>query len=315
MIAAQPRAKILIVDDEPINIHVLSEALQGVHDLRFATSGEQALAMLELYTPDLILMDVVMPKFNGFETLARLRNNPGMAEIPVIFVTAMSETGDEEKGFELGAVDYITKPISAAIVRARVRTHLQLKRQRDLLERGAFVDGLTNIANRRRFDQVLAARWGAALRGASELTLMLVDVDHFKQFNDHYGHVAGDDSLRQVAMAMDQAFTCGEDLVARYGGEEFGLILGGGSIKGHALRLLRTICELQIQHEHSSAGSVVTASVGAVAVVPAMHLTMDDAVSTVDALLYQAKQAGRNCCAYTAEGEVAQILRPDRRVD
>jgi len=302
-------SRILLVDDEPANIHVLSEALQGAYQLRFATSGEQALAMLESdYAPDLVLLDVVMPEVDGFQTLARMRNNPALADIPVIFVTAMSEIGDEEKGFRLGAVDYITKPISAPIVRARVRTHLQLKHQRDLLERSAFVDGLTNIANRRRFDQVLAGRWRSAQSSQSQLTLMLLDIDHFKQFNDRYGHGAGDDCLRHVAQTVDQSFTRGDDLVARYGGEEFALILSGGSVLEQAQRLLRSVADLEIAHAQSSAAAVVTASVGAIVFEPTAERSAAQAMEAVDALLYQAKQEGRNRCACASSANAEAII-------
>ena len=296
------KAKILIVDDEPVNIHVLSEALQGAHELRFATSGPQAMKLLDSYRPDLILLDVVMPDCDGYQTLEMIQSSPTAADIPVIFVTAMSEIDDEEKGFALGAVDYITKPISAPIVRARVRIHLQLKQQRDLLERSALIDGLTNIANRRSFDQALSRRWRAAQRQGTGIMLMLMDIDHFKQYNDHYGHGAGDDCLRQVAHALDQAFTRGEDLVARYGGEEFALILAADAARDQVARLLSVITELQIEHLHSSAAKVVTASVGAREFPRPGEMEIADALKSVDELLYQAKQAGRNRCALQLEG-------------
>lgn len=306
-----PRARILIVDDEPVNIHVLSEALQGAYELRFATSGAQAIKQLESYLPDLVLLDVVMPESDGFQTLEAIQRSPGAADIPVIFVTAMSEIDDEEKGFALGAVDYITKPISAPIVRARVRTHLQLKRQRDLLERSALLDGLTNIANRRSFDQALSRRWRFAQRQGIGVTLLLLDIDHFKQYNDHYGHGAGDDCLRRVAQALDQAFTRGEDLVARYGGEEFALILAAEDSARQPERVLRVVSELQIEHLHSSAAQHVTASVGAKSFQQLGEVDTAQALREVDELLYRAKQSGRNRCALQKQGVAEiEILRP-----
>ncbi|HET9483315.1 MAG TPA: diguanylate cyclase [Xanthomonadales bacterium] len=290
--AARPR--VLIVDDEPANIHVLAEALQGAYDIRFATDGTKALELAASTDFDLVLLDVVMPGMDGLEVLRRLKAEPATVNLPVIFVTAMNEVRDEERGFALGAVDYITKPISPPIVRARVRTHVELKRQRDLLEERAFIDGLTGIANRRRFDDELDHRWRAAQRTGAALTVMLVDVDHFKQFNDNYGHGPGDDCLRRVAGALEAVFSRGEDLAARYGGEEFAVIVPGGDGSAQASRLIAGIRELRVPHAFSSAADHVTVSVGAVETVPAPQSAPKQALELADKLLYEAKQGGRN---------------------
>jgi diguanylate cyclase (GGDEF)-like protein len=223
----------------------------------------------------------------------------------VIFVTAMDETGDEERGLNLGAVDYLTKPIRPAIVRARVRTHVQLKTQRDLLERSAMIDGLTGIANRRRFDEELERRWRDARRNNSSLSLMLVDVDHFKQFNDNYGHGAGDECLRRVAGAIDAGFSRAGDLAARYGGEEFAVLWQGGNGAVAVQRMLQAIRALAIPHKASSAGDVVSASAGAVEAVPRAEDSPRQVLEEADRLLYAAKQGGRNQCVHVnlASGE------------
>jgi diguanylate cyclase (GGDEF)-like protein len=246
--------------------------------------------------PDLVLLDVLMPGLDGFAVLRRLKEHAATRQVPVIFVTAMSEIDDEERGLTLGAVDYITKPISPAIVRARVRTHLQLKQQRDLLERHAFLDGLTGIANRRRFDEVLEQRWRAAQRSGSGLSVLLIDIDYFKQYNDHYGHGPGDDCLRRVAAAVARTFSRGDDLAARYGGEEFAIVLGGGDAAAPAQRLLGCIAELAIPHRLSPLQGRVTVSAGAYAVQPLPQFDHRQAVESADRLLYQAKQGGRNRC-------------------
>jgi diguanylate cyclase (GGDEF)-like protein len=293
---AEPRASVLIVDDEPANIHVLAAALQDSCELRFATDGDSALRLVAEAPPDLVLLDVLMPGLDGFAVLRRLKDHAATRQVPVIFVTAMSEIDDEERGLTLGAVDYITKPISPAIVRARVRTHLQLKQQRDLLERHAFLDGLTGIANRRRFDEVLEQRWRAAQRSGSGLSVLLVDIDYFKQYNDHYGHGPGDDCLRRVATAVARTFSRGDDLAARYGGEEFALVLAGGDGAAQAQRLLGCIAELAIPHRQSPLHGRVTVSAGAYAVQPLPQFDHRQAVESADRLLYQAKQGGRNRC-------------------
>jgi diguanylate cyclase (GGDEF)-like protein len=297
--------RVLIVDDEPANIHGIAEALGGNYDLRFATSGERALDLAGTLAFDLILLDVVMPAMDGFEVLRRLKELEATRAVPVIFVTSKDEVADEERGFALGAVDYITKPASAPIVRARVRTHIELKRQRDLLEQRALIDQLTGVANRRGFDETLERRWQAALRERTPLLLMLIDVDHFKQFNDHYGHGAGDDCLRRIGAMLNAEFTQTGQLPARVGGEEFALLLPGGAAASHAQRLLGAVSELAIPHAHSSAGAVVTISAGAVELIPSAEASPRTLLERADQLLYEAKRTGRGRC-------VAQIDQDER---
>ena len=305
MNAPAPR-RVLIVDDEPANIHALAAALQDGYDLRFATQAARALELAGSVPLDLILLDVVMPGMDGFEVLRRLQADPVTRGVPVIFVTSRGEVMDEERGFALGAVDYITKPASAPIVRARVRTHIELKRQRDLLEQRAAIDGLTGIANRRRFDEALATRWQHALRKDEMLGLMLVDVDHFKQFNDHYGHVSGDDCLRRVASALDAEFSREGELAARIGGEEFAVLLPDGDEKAAALRLLRAVHRLGIAHAHSSAGAQVSVSLGGVYARPQPEGSPVALLQSADALLYAAKSGGRHRGVIVREPDPAQ---------
>lgn len=304
--------RVLIVDDEPINIEVLVEALEGF-ELSFATDGNRALELAASTRPDLILLDVVMPGMDGYDVLRWLKSEPRTQNIPVIFVTAMSEVGDEERGLAFGAVDYITKPISPAIVRARVRTHIELKRQRDLLEEHAAMDGLTGIANRRRFDQELARVWRSAERDGFPLTVMLIDVDHFKRYNDHYGHSPGDECLRRVARALDEAFSRGYDLAARYGGEEFAVLVGGDHGPGQVLRVLRAVRALEIPHAGSEASVFVSVSVGGLTVAPQPGSIAETSLSQADALLYAAKGAGRDRGEYhnLITGERISVRRPD----
>ena len=300
------KAKILIVDDEANTLASLSRAFRlAGHEAVVCDNAARGLAVAQSEPFDLILSDVVMPGMDGFELLRRLKAAPETQHVPVIFVTAMDEIDDEERGLLLGAVDYITKPIRPAIVRARVRTHVELKTQRDLLEQRALIDGLTGIPNRRRFDQELDARWRAAQRSGSPLSLLLIDVDHFKQFNDSYGHGAGDDCLRRVAGAIAAACNRSGDLAARYGGEEFAVILPGAAADTQLRRLLGAIRALGIPHRASSAADVVTASVGGVEVVPDGSLAAAQALERADQQLYAAKKEGRNRCVHLrlADGE------------
>jgi diguanylate cyclase (GGDEF)-like protein len=298
-VVASPLQRVLIVDDEPANVHSLAQALGGAYDLRFATDASRALELASSVAFDLVLLDVVMPGMDGFDVLRRLKADDATRNVPVIFVTSMGEIADEELGFSLGAVDYITKPVSAPLVRARVRTHIELKRQHDLLMHRALVDELTGIANRRRFDEALEQRWRHGVRDGTPLLLMLVDVDLFKQYNDHYGHGAGDDCLKRIAGVLQSAFAESGELAARIGGEEFALLLPGGDVPARASRLLQGVRDLQLAHACSSVSAWVSVSAGAIETLPKADASGRALLEAADQLLYRAKHAGRARCVYT----------------
>ena len=292
-----PRPQLLIVDDQPLNIRLFHEIFHADHEVFFATSGADALAFCQNNIPDLILLDVVMPGLNGYEVCRRLKLDPRTCEIPVIFVTAQSDAAEEEEGLAAGAVDFIVKSASAKVMRARVGTSITLKRQSDLLRRLARVDGLTGLANRRHFDETLAAEWRRSIRSAKPLSLILIDLDHFKLFNDVYGHQAGDACLKQVSSCLQAGFTRSHDLVARYGGEEFVCVMPETSLKGaesKAQALELAVRELRIPHEKSTvAGGVVTISLGVAVAVPTVRDDCADLILCADRSLYLAKGAGR----------------------
>lgn len=299
------RQLVLIVDDQRLNIRMLGAALADELDIVEATDGEAALARArELPQPDLILLDIAMPGLDGYEVCRQLKEADETRHIPVIFATAMDDVADETRGFELGAVDYISKPFKLPVVQARVRTHLRLKRQSELLERLVTIDGLTEIPNRRRFDERLDAEWRRSIRSRQPLSVVLMDVDHFKLFNDHYGHAAGDRCLCAVAKGLVSALNRAADLVARYGGEEFVAVLPNTDAEGATLAAenLRVVVEaLCVPHAHSSAGPVVTISLGGATVVPPHaggppheELVAGDLTHAADLALYAAKESGRN---------------------
>jgi diguanylate cyclase (GGDEF)-like protein len=292
-------SRILIVDDERYNIKVLTDLLREDHKIMAAKTGEQALnAALGPNPPDLILLDIMMPGLDGYEVCKRLKADSRTMHIPVIFVTALDALDDEAKGFEIGAVDYITKPFKPVIVKARVRTHIQLKRKTDLLDRMALLDGLTEIPNRRNFYVTLEKEISRAARSKSVLSLILMDIDFFKKYNDHYGHVAGDSCLRQVAKAVEGVKKRGSDFVARYGGEEFVMILPGSDMKG-AMQLAEgvrcAVAALNIQHITSDVAAYVSLSLGVATILPDRKMSSVDLIEAADKALYQAKANGRNC--------------------
>jgi diguanylate cyclase (GGDEF)-like protein len=293
----QRKPRLLVVDDQPVNIQALYQAFAADHQVFMATSGEQALALCASKQPDLVLLDVVMPGMDGYEVCRRMKADEAMRDIPVIFVTAHSDEAAETRGLDAGAVDFISKPINPTIVRARVRTHLTLKAQSDLLRQWVYVDGLTGVYNRRCFDEHLAAEWGRAVRAGTPLSVVLIDVDFFKRYNDRYGHQAGDDCLKRVAASLKASIKRPGDLVARYGGEEFVCLLPDTPLAG-ALELARqlgaAVHDLQIEHADSAAASVVTVSLGVCGKREDAVGTPEAFVREADAQLYIAKSEGRH---------------------
>ncbi|GAK57487.1 GGDEF domain response regulator receiver [Candidatus Vecturithrix granuli] len=294
----EPKQTILIVDDIPTNIKVLGDTLKKEFTVRFATDGLKALEIAQSSSPpDIILLDIMMPGMDGYEVCRRLKASEQTQHIPVIFITALSQEEDETKGLELGAVDYITKPFSLPIVKIRVKTHLELKRHRDMLERLSMLDPLTGIPNRRRFDEIFELEWKRAERDATFLALIMIDIDFFKNFNDQYEHQSGDECLIQVAQTLVHSVHRPGDCLARYGGEEFACILPGTDIQG-ALRVAENMREeiegLQIPHDRSPVSPYVTISLGAASILPARMNWPEKLLTGADHALYQAKGEGRN---------------------
>lgn len=292
------RPSVLIVDDVPANIKMLREVLKNDYDIRFAMSGKAALDLLKTSDlPDLILLDIMMPEMDGYTACQRLKSDPATQSIPVIFITSRDEEADEIKGFEAGAVDYITKPFSIPVVRARVQTHVELKRQREILENLSSVDGLTGISNRRHFDEFMDRHWRIAMRISEQVSLIMIDIDYFKQYNDTYGHLDGDECLKQVATVLARCVTRSTDLLARFGGEEFACVMSFTDLDG-ALAVAETmrssIKALNIPHEQSPIAGCITASLGVAAVEPIANTDPSLLIQKADRALYAAKTAGRN---------------------
>jgi diguanylate cyclase (GGDEF)-like protein len=297
MMSRTEQQKVLIADDDPINRQVLAELIKPEHTVLLAKNGEQALERAARHAPDLILLDVMMPDLDGFEVLRRLRADPQTAHISVIFISGLDRPEDEANGLKMGAADYIAKPFNVTVVMARVALHLQLVRQRHLLERLAHIDGLTELANRRRFDEMYAVEWQRAQRNGWPLSLALLDIDAFKQFNDYYGHPAGDRALRAVARATAAGLRRPADLAARYGGEEFVLLLPDTDAVQASLvvdGIRAAIVALQMPHERSQVAPVLTVSAGGVTLVAQAPESAAALFDATDAHLYLAKQAGRN---------------------
>ncbi|MBB1387017.1 diguanylate cyclase [Pseudoalteromonas sp. SG45-5] len=291
------KAKVLIVDDDPINRLVLEKTLNVEHDVFLVESGEKALIFVETMQVDLIILDVVMPGLNGYEVLVKLKENPITHAIPVIFISANHSHEDESKGLELGAMDYITKPFSVSIVRVRVRNQLLIKQKNDLLEMLASIDGLTEIPNRRYLDENLSREWQKSKRSGLPLSVILMDIDHFKRYNDYYGHRAGDDCLKKVAHALVGQCERGNDFIARYGGEEFAAVLpeiGKLEAVAFASKLRKAVNSLNIEHTGSINANHITISIGIATTESGKIGAEQTLLEEADIGLYAAKDAGRD---------------------
>jgi diguanylate cyclase (GGDEF)-like protein len=314
---------ILIVDDRPENLLVLEGLLEDLPcNIVKANSGNEALGFMLDYDFALVLLDVQMPEMDGFEVAELMRSSERTRNIPIVFVTAIyKEQKYIFRGYEIGAVDYLFKPIEPVVLRSKVTVFLELNKQKRLLEEQAknirekleevltlqeanrkleslsSLDGLTGIPNRRSFDEYMNTEWKAAVRNQTPLSVIMTDIDYFKNYNDFYGHLQGDDCLIKVAKRMVSSIKRPKDFVARYGGEEFAVILPDTDEEGAryiAETIRRNIEELLIPHEASKVGPYITLSLGIHSAIPYSGSSYETFISNADVALYEAKFSGRN---------------------
>ena len=293
----QRRPSVLIVEDDGTIQALLSAVLAGDWDVRTASTGEEGLQAAADSVPDIILLDIGLPDLDGREVCRRLKATPRLEPIPVIFLTARTSGEDEIDGLQAGGIDYITKPINPAVLKARVRNHLELKQNRDELIKLARTDGLTGLYNRRTFDDVLLREWRRLSRTGEPLSVIMMDVDHFKLYNDTYGHGGGDSCLLRVARAAEGALQRPADVVARYGGEEFVALLPETKLDGaiavaEAIRL--AVAALNIPQASSNTAAHVTLSLGVASTIPQPDKEPAELLEIADQQLYRAKSEGRN---------------------
>ncbi|MCL2800638.1 MAG: diguanylate cyclase [Treponema sp.] len=287
---------LLIVDDEVVNIQILTNILGQDYTIFTAQSGENAIKKALECHPDLILLDILMPGMNGYKTLYEIKNNNEIKKTPVVFITALDTEEDEERGLSLDASDYITKPFNPSIVRLRVRNQIQIVNQMRTIQHLSMVDQLTNISNRRSFDERMDMEWKQALRDQAPISLLMMDLDRFKKINDTYGHLQGDVVLQKVAEIFKQCFKRPYDFLARWGGEEFVVLMPNTPSDG-ALEVAERIrgeieaARIPILGEPNLA---ITISIGVATVIPSQESSPDKLILMADKALYAAKDAGRN---------------------
>ena len=288
--------RLLLVEDDASTLQVLTKVFRNDYAISVATSGADGLHLIQ-GRPDLVLLDLHLPDTDGLEVCRALKSDPSLQDIPVIFLTGNHDPEIEETGITLGAVDFVTKPFSAAILRARVRTHIDLKQKTDQLKMLISKDGLTGISNRRYFDEAIEKEWGRMRREKSPLSVVMVDIDHFKAINDTHGHQFGDEVLKQVARAIEGLLRRPGDHFARYGGEEFAIVLPSTDLDGAvflAERVRQMVEVLDLENAPVIPAPSLTISLGCATVVPDASGNLEALIGEADENLYRAKQNGRN---------------------
>lgn len=284
--------RVLVVDDELIHRQMLCSILEHECEILTVNNGAEALEFAFSQQPiDLILLDMVMPDIRGDEVMRQLRSHPATCNIDIVIISACTDVEDEETGFLMGALDYITKPFHPTIVHARIRNVLRLIEQRHLLDQMAHIDGLTEIPNRRKFEQIIANEWVLHERVSQPLSVAILDVDHFKRFNDTFGHASGDEVLKAVAATMRDMLRRTGDFAARLGGEEFVLVFSGSDATSSAT--MADNLRQAMQDIKLPVGNI-TVSIGGITLIPEGQYSLEQAMEEADQLLYQAKQNGRN---------------------
>ncbi|MDO6562306.1 diguanylate cyclase [Amphritea sp. 1_MG-2023] len=302
--AATSLARVLVVDDELTNLRLMGDLLSPYYEVLIARSVAEARDVLQKQIPDLLLLDVMMPEVDGFSFCRELKENNDTRNLPVIFVTALHDETDELKGLQLGAVDFIHKPISAPILLARVHTHLELKRRTDMLEQRTLIDALTGVGNRRAYDLILEAEWRRLQRKQSCLSMLIVDIDQFKLYNDCFGHRQGDECLQKIALVLSNVISRSSDQLTRYGGEEFALLLPETPLKGAVAigeRAMQAIRDLNLPHAPDTYHSRVTVSIGVACLYPSDKASPETLFLNADEQLYEAKNAGRDRICFHPE--------------
>lgn len=295
--------KILIVDDSLLQATQLKSILDDEYDVTLAQTAEDGLRRVNEENFSLILLDVVMPGMDGFTLLKKLQEEIVTQSVPVILITSLSDAINEQRGLILGAVDYITKPFNPLIIKARVNTHVKLYSYRRQIERQSMTDQLTGIANRRKYEQYSATKWGEAIRLRVPISICMFDIDRFKVYNDTFGHPAGDKVIAAVAQTASSRLQRSTDFLARYGGEEFVALSMGdssGKIFQHLREIRQAVEDLHIPHDPSVA-QWVTVSIGGVTVIPEMGNAYDFYLKVADTMLYDAKKNGRNRVVWADE--------------
>lgn len=298
---------LLLVDDSEVDIQILCYALKGNFTVTFATHVDEAIDLIQTgYLPDIVLLDIHMPGKNGFELCEFLKDRVHTSEIPIVFLSGSHSASDKSHGFNIGAIDYVTKPYDTQELNSRLMSHVQMITRIKHLEGLAHIDPLTKVANRRKYDIVLADEWYRCGRHNENLALFIFDIDFFKGYNDFYGHQAGDECLIQVASALNKLAGRRTDLLARFGGEEFVLLLPDCGYRGavaKAEEARQLISDLALPCEYLGDNKTLTISIGIAIMVPNQYESANVLFKNADKALYAAKESGRDQYKFLSDKE------------
>jgi diguanylate cyclase (GGDEF)-like protein len=297
----EKKNSLLIVDDEKMNLKILTYILGEDYNIYTATDGVKAIEKVKEYMPDLILLDIIMPEMDGYQVISELKKLDRIRNIPVIFTSSLNSIAAEEKGLSLNAADYITKPFNSMLVKLRVRNQIQIVNQLRTIERLGLVDPLTNMPNRRSFDERLLMEWNQAIREHTPISLLMMDLDKFKDLNDTYGHQQGDIVLQTIAKIFPHSFRRPGDFAARWGGEEFVVLLPNTPLSGalDVAENIRSDIENTVIPCPDDFTLRITLSIGVESQIPQQDSSINALIFNADKALYAAKQAGRNRVAHT----------------
>ena len=300
---------VLIVDDSNIELEIMMNGLSDYFSVSIASDANEALRLAhQSPQPDLILLDIVMPEIDGYSLCSKLKNDYHTQDIPIIFVTSSNDTASIIKGFEVGGVDYMTKPLKLPELKIRVQTHIHLKNKSKQLESLAYLDPLTRIPNRRKYNETFQYEWSRCIRYQQPLAMIIVDIDFFKQFNQHYGHAEGDNCLTQVAQLLNRQCKRSTDLFARIGGEEFIMLMPNCDLTDavkKAEKMQIAINKAKIPHGGIGHGHFLTLSLGVAATLPQYEHEAISLFQKADDALFNAKGAGRNRITVDKSGVIS----------
>jgi diguanylate cyclase (GGDEF)-like protein len=297
------RNSILIVDDEMMNLKALHTFLKSEYAVYAAKNGPTAIEIANKILPDLILLDIMMQDMDGYEVLSILKNSDTTRDIPVIIITGLNGKDKEEKGLQLKAADYITKPFNKMIVELRVKNQIQMLNNLRTIELLSMMDQLTGLANRRSVDKQLTQEWARATRASEAMSILMIDLDKFKQYNDVYGHLQGDAALKRVAQVLRETLKRSLDFAARWGGEEFIVLLPGTDTAG-AVKIaeeIRENIETAVVPLANGEDTRITVSIGVNTQAPTKDASFEEFFAKADEALYTAKEAGRNNVCHIAD--------------
>lgn len=289
--------KILIVEDSLFQQRILSTALGEDYTLKLLDRGSDILQHVQSFQPSLILLDIILADISGFEVLKTLKESNDSRTIPVLIITNLDSTADEEKGLRMGAMDYIRKPFSVSVLKARVKNHIQIVKQIETIEQLGYIDVLTELPNRRKFDYLLTYEWHRSMRKQTHLGILMIDIDSFKHYNDTYGHAQGDMMMQELGRILNITLERSTDVACRWGGEEFAVLIPEASeqeLMIVAEKIRKNIADIRIPTAQGESITCVTASIGALLAAPQRTDNKPNCIEQVDKLLYKAKARGKN---------------------